>query len=61
MTFQITDISSKQIENIQNEVLTITSEHPSSEDKFERKSQYKISSYNQSFEQPEEEFIEFKG
>ena len=44
-----------------NEVLTITSEHPYSEDKFERKFQDMISPYNQSFEQPEEELIEFNG
>ena len=53
MADQIIEISSKQIQNIQNEVLTITSEHTSSEDHFERKSQYNISPYNQSFEQPE--------
>ena len=46
---------------IQNEVITINSENPSSEDHFESKFQDKISSYNQSFEQPEEELIEFKG
>ena len=39
---------------IQNEVLTLTSEHPSSEDQFESKSQEKISPYNQGFEKPEE-------
>ena len=37
ISVQITEISSKQIENIQNEGLTITSEHSSSEYKFERK------------------------
>ena len=42
-------------------MLTITSEHPSSEDKYERKPQNKISPYNQSFEQTKEEVIEFKG
>ena len=36
-----------------NEILTITSGHPSSEYNFERKSQDNISPYNQSFEQPE--------
>ena len=51
MSVQITDISSKQSENIQNEVLTITSEHPYSEDQFERKSQDNIYPYNQIFEQ----------
>ena len=35
---QITDLSSKQSENIQNEVLTITSEHPSFEDHFDKNS-----------------------
>ena len=45
---------------IQNKVLTITSEHPSSEDHFERNFQGNISSSNQSLEQPEEELIEFK-
>ena len=54
MSVQITDLSSKQSENIQNEVLTITSEHPSSEYNFEVKFQDKISPFNQSFEQPEE-------
>ena len=57
MSVQITDISSKHSENIQNEVLTITSEHPYSEDQFESKSQDKISPYNKNFEQPEEELI----
>ena len=36
-----------------NEVLTITSEHPSSEDHFETKFQDNISPYNQIFEQAE--------
>ena len=61
MSFQIADISSKYSENIQYEVLTITSEHPYYEDQIERKPQDKISPYNQSFEHPEEELIEFKG
>ena len=52
MSVQIIYISSKQSENIKNEVLTITSEHPSSEYNFERKPQDKISTSNQSFEQP---------
>ena len=39
---------------IQNEVLAITSEHPSSEDDFERKFQDKIPPSNKSFEQPED-------
>ena len=51
MSVQIIDISSKQSENIQNEVLTITSENPSYEDQFDIKPQDKISTYNQSFEQ----------
>ena len=38
---------------IQNEVLTINSEHLSSGDHFESKSQYKISPTYQIFEQPE--------
>ena len=42
-------------------MLNITSENPSSERNFERKFQDKISPSNKSFEQPEEEFIEFKG
>ena len=45
---------------IQNEVLTINSEHPYSEYPFERKSQTKFHSSDQSFEKQEEEFIEFK-
>ena len=47
MSVQITEISSKQSENIQNEVLTITYDHLSSEDQFQRKSQDKISPYYQ--------------
>ena len=54
MSVQIKELSSKHSENIQNEVITITSEHPSSEDNFERKPQHKISLYNQIFEQSEE-------
>ena len=46
---------------IQDEVLTITSEYPSSGDRFESKFQDKISLSNQIFEQPEEEFIDIKG
>ena len=42
---------------IKNEVLTLTSEHPSSADHFERKPQDKISPYDQIFEKEEEEFI----
>ena len=45
---------------IQNKVLTINSEHLSSEDHFERKFQDKISPYDQIFEKKEEELIEFK-
>ena len=40
-------------EHIQNEVLTITSEHPCSEDHFEIKIQAKFDKYDQIFEQPE--------
>ena len=58
---KITDLSSKQIEIIQNEVLIITSEHPYYEDNFERKFQAKLSPSNQFSEQPAEELIEFKG
>ena len=47
-------------EPIKNEVLTITSEHPSSEDQFERKFQAKVSTYDQIFEKQEEELKEFK-
>ena len=54
MLVQITQISSKQIENIQKEVLTNTFEHPSSEDNFESKFQANIYPYNQRFEQLEE-------
>ena len=45
---------------IQNEVLTINYEHPSSEDQFERKFQDKIYPSDNSFEKQEEEFTEFK-
>ena len=38
-------------EHIQNEVLTITSEHPSSGDQLDRKFKDKISPSNQIFEQ----------
>ena len=48
-------------ENIQNEVLTITSEHTSSEYHFDRKFQSKIYSSDQTFENYKEEFIKFKG
>ena len=60
MSFQITEISSKQIENIQNGVIPIIPEHQSSDYKFERNFQYNISPSNQGFEQPEEEMIEFR-
>ena len=45
---------------IQHEVLTITSEHKSSEDNFERKLQAKISPSDQSIKKLEEELINFK-
>ena len=61
ISVQTTDFSSKQSEKIQDEVLTITSEHKPSEDKFEKKPQEKISPSNQRFEEPEEELTEFKG
>ena len=60
MSVKITYLSSKHSDNIQNEVLTITYEHPSYEYNFERKFQDKISPYNQSFEQTEVLLIEFK-
>ena len=44
-------------ENTKNEVLTITSEHESSENNFERKSQAKTSPSNQNFEQPKQEVL----
>ena len=46
-------------EYIKNELITITSEHPSYEDNFERKLQSKLSPSNQIFKQPEEELIKF--
>ena len=42
---------------IQKEVLTLTSEHPSFENHFERKSQDNISPSDQIFEKQEEELI----
>ena len=42
---------------IQNEVLTLTSEHPYSADHFERKFQAKISPYEPSLEKLEEKLI----
>ena len=51
MSVQITEILSKQSENIKNEVLAITSEHTSSEYNFERKLQDNISQSDQGFEQ----------
>ena len=48
-------------EHIQNEVVTINSEHVSSEGHFERKFQAKIFPSDKSFEKKEEELIEFKG
>ena len=60
MSVQITEISSKQSDNIQNKVLNITSEHLSSEYNFEKKFQDKISPSNQRFEQPEEELTHLK-
>ena len=47
-------------EHIQNEVLTITSEHLSSEYESERKFRDNISPSDQNFEKQEEEFIDFK-
>ena len=45
--------------HIQNEVLNITSKHPSYKDHFERKFQTKISPSDQILEKQEEELIEF--
>ena len=42
-------------------MITLTYEHPYSEDTFERKFQANHSPSNQKIEQPEEEFIDFKG
>ena len=47
-------------ELIQTEVLTLTSEYPSSADQFERKFQSKISPTGKILEKQEEELIEFK-
>ena len=41
-------------------MIIINSEHPYSEDRFEKKSQAKISPSGQNFEKSEEEFIYFK-
>ena len=46
---------------IQNEVLTITSEHPYSEDHFERKLQAKISPSGKKIEKQEKGLINSKG
>ena len=51
---KITELSFKKSEIVQNEVLTITSEHPYSEDNFESKFQAKIYPSNQFFEKPAE-------
>ena len=47
--------------HIQNKVLAITSEHPYSEDHFERKFQAKIYSSDQIFEIKWKKLIKFKG
>ena len=46
ISVQITELSSKQSENIQNEELTVTFGHPYYEYNFERKFQAKLSLYN---------------
>ena len=46
-------------EHFTNEVLTFTSEHPSSEDNFESKFQTNLSPTNQIYEQPEEKLMNF--
>ena len=47
------------LKHITNVVLTLTSEHSSSEDNFEGKLQAKIYSSNQKFEQKGEELMNF--
>ena len=47
-------------EHLQNEVLTITSEHPYYEYNSERKFQANLSPSDQSFEKQEEELMKFK-
>ena len=48
-------------EHIQNESLTITFEHPSSEDQFERKFQDNISPSDKRFGKQEEAFDKVQG
>ena len=48
-------------EHIKYNVLTITSENPYTEDRFERKSQAKISPSDQNSEKYKEALIKFKG
>ena len=48
------------IRKIEKEVLTITSENSSYEDRFETKLQAKFDKYDQSFEQQQEELMNFK-
>ena len=57
MSLQINEISTKQTEIIG--VLTITSEHPPSEDCLETNIQSKFDKSDQNFEQPEEELMNF--
>ena len=46
-------------ENIENKMVTITSENLSSQDCFETKPQAKFDKFDQIFEQPEEELVDF--
>ena len=48
-------------EHIENEVITLISENPSSENPFETKLQAKFATSDKSFEKQEELLIEFKG
>ena len=47
--------------HIKNDALNLASEHPYSEENFERKFQANLFPYNQINKQPGEELIEFKG
>ena len=58
---KMTQLKSKQSEINKNEVITITTEHPYSEDNFKSNFQAKLSHSNKSSEQPAEKLIEFKG
>ena len=49
------------VKSFKNEVITITSDNPYSEDNFERKLKAKLPPSNKLFSQPEEELLEFRG